>query len=235
MKLSAAFSSRRLELEQIVERLARAGGGGRTGFAFDLESRGEERTRVRRVLRRNARRDRLTALEPGTGIEGITVDACPEIDATLPALAGCPHFGAFHCAAAGATEDLPETRHVGHAGVAGQARVPWFRRLARSGLRTRASRPVIVLIPSLTVFAIRHVERCVWESTANEGKGQSPSALCPCHGFFKPSASSMAWFASRSASAFCSRGTCSNVTRPMRWARSRARPCSGFSPSFLTL
>jgi hypothetical protein len=72
-----------------------------------------------------------------------------------------------------------------------------------------------------------------------EGKGDErqfvpslcplPSALCP------PSASSMARFASRSASPFCSRGTCSNVTRPMRWARSRARPCSGFSPSFLTL
>ena len=48
-------------------------------------------------------------------------------------------------------------------------------------------------------------------------------------------APSIAVFARRSACAFSERPTCSNVTRPISWASSRAFACSGCSPAFFTL
>jgi DNA-binding winged helix-turn-helix (wHTH) protein len=43
-----------------------------------------------------------------------------------------------------------------------------------------------------------------------------------CQGFGACDAASIASFASRSAWALCARPTCSNVTRPISWARRRA-------------
>jgi hypothetical protein len=50
----------------------------------------------------------------------------------------------------------------------------------------------------------------------------------------RPAAASIASFASRSACAFCSRGTCSNRIASNRDARTRASACSGCNPGCLT-
>src|SRR6476469_4046231 len=55
--------------EQIVERGSRTRDRRRPGLALDRRARLEQRTRVARVLGRDAHRDCLLALEAGAGIE----------------------------------------------------------------------------------------------------------------------------------------------------------------------
>src|SRR5688572_1077105 len=158
-------------LEQIIERLART--VGRLGLrlrmrlALDGHARREQLARIPRVLRRDAREDRLRALEPLPCVERLALGARAEVRAAsfAPGIRG-------DCIG----EHVPASRAPHHFMKAGHARCASFERLALGLVgarfdairgrawrlrraRAAALRPALarcILVAPLPILTIRH-------------------------------------------------------------------------------
>src|SRR5262245_46960546 len=105
------------DFEQIVERLACAVDLGRCGLALDGRSRRVERAGVARVLRRDARRNRLHALEPAAWIERRALRAGVQVGPAACAAALGPNLAGDDIAALRAAHHLAKPGHVDRAGT----------------------------------------------------------------------------------------------------------------------
>src|SRR5687768_3632214 len=150
--------------EEVIERLPRArrtpgaAGAARLRFALDRRPRLEQITLIACVLRRDAGRDRLLALERGARIEVHALRAGVQGRSTLAAVRGrAPHVGRQQfVATACAADDFPEAGHV--EGLRRQRRLSARRVVLarrRGAIAARFAR--LVLIAALAVFPIRHL------------------------------------------------------------------------------
>jgi len=150
-----------LQLEQIVERLARIIDARRGCLAFDRGAGRIERARVDSILRRDSRRDRLHALEAAPRVERLALRTGMQFCAASRTAARASHLFFDDGATLRTPDDLAEAGHVDIARtiLRNAARTGGRTRLRRRTRRLRCRLPVaiVVVVAALAVFALAHL------------------------------------------------------------------------------
>src|SRR5439155_4560938 len=156
-------------LEQIVEGLTCSGGAWRPGLTLDGRARGEQRTEVLHVLRRDAGSNRLCALDARARVERHALNATVKVDAaTRTAAVGSD----------GQREEIAAARtavHFVRGHQIGRLRTLRFlaRPLRRLGPRRSLTLAVarLVLVSALAVLAFAHKLEASTEKPSASARG----------------------------------------------------------------